>query len=66
VSLGATNIFVQNSIGRSVEESSEMVPYLCWNTLQVECTLCLAKAALVFYKSNYTIGIESNLKSVKQ
>jgi hypothetical protein len=43
VPLGATNGFVQNSIGCSIEEYSKMIHYLCRNVLQVELHFALQK-----------------------
>jgi hypothetical protein len=48
VPLGATNGFVHNFIGQSVEQYSETVPYPYRNVLQVEYVFCLAKAARKF------------------
>jgi hypothetical protein len=48
VPLGATNSFVQNTIGQSVEEYSEMAHYLCRNVVHVEYALCPTKAARKF------------------
>jgi hypothetical protein len=48
VPLGVRNGFVQYTIGRSVEEYSETVHYLCRNVLYVEYALCLTKVARKF------------------
>jgi hypothetical protein len=60
VPLGATNGFVQNSIGRSVEGYSEKVHYFCRNVLQVEYAFCLAKVTARSKSVHHRIGMKIN------